>query len=241
VGWFAGLLAVLGMGSLRFADDCVRVGARGARGVDDVAVVGGRTGGSLDELGHGSLSRVGQGFDDAARPRLVIHPGAAVGEEGHWLESLREFAIEAGFEVASYEFDEPAIRPPRIEAPLAIDLDQDAWAWSRLDSDESTAPGPWIFSGRAQGDALIVGDQRIAIRELAEVCRRRNTTCVFVACASNCARRTEALFQSSRPLAHSPIDPYVAQFVAARLGVEPKPLFVAIAAGELTVLRANSR
>lgn len=260
-GLFAGLLAALGLGGLRIADSCASVGATAVRSVDNVAIpgsrvgagviddgarLGGRAGGSLDDGAMlGSRAVV---IDDAGRPRLMIHEGAAVGEEGHWLETLGEFSVDMGFEVVSYRADTPELpagpprergNGPKIEGPLAVDMDADAWVWLRLATDKPTTAGPWVFSGRVEHDAMFVGDELIGVRELADACRRHGTTCVFVGCASSCAGETEAVYLRESPHDGRPLEPFVANFVAARLVAEPRPMWVAIAGEQVTVLRGK--
>jgi hypothetical protein len=262
-----GLLAALGLGGLKVADNCAGA-ARGLRAADEVALagggvrvaddalhgakierVGGRVGASAadDALHHGAaVERVA--IDEGARGRgFVAHP-VAIGEESEFTK-LAEVASDVGFEFVGYGLDVEAPPPEKVATaahkPSFTNLSTDADAWRRLvDGDDTTISAPRVFVGKPMGDALHVGKELVPIAELGSACARIGASCVFVACdKKDCTDETSSVLGEATKIENRKLELYIADFASARLSREPLPKFIAIvdvASLELKLLRPRS-
>jgi hypothetical protein len=242
-GLFAGLLAALGFGGLRMADNCAMVGARAA---DDIAFAGSRTAArGLDDIGRGGarglddvvVHRGAGRLDDAARVRVVPHPGVGAVDEGAGsLEHLAEVATDVGLELVSYDYEVDDIPPPEqilteVQQPQFVDLSIDAGAWSRLARGEHDAVAPWVFVARSRGESLAIGGELVSLEQLAATCWSAGTGCVFVACESGCSDATRLALRETSLRPGERLEPYMARLVSSRALLGSQPSFIAITGG----------
>ena len=222
-GLFAGIVAAVGLGGLRFADDCGRAGARVASHADDLGRAGGRGFGAVDEV-RGAHSGVFDEFADGARAgkgargELTALEAAASRPkvELEWSDAadFAEYGIELGSQYGS-DFDAVSLADARLPGevarhtacPTPIDLERTPEQWRRMiDEGFGAACAPRLVHGIAQtspaGEPSIrVGSEAQALARLASECRAAGTTCVFVGCSGSCSPEgIDALLGRTRPI-----------------------------------------
>jgi len=251
------VLVVLGLGFARFGDDCARGGVHGAAALDDVgrAAVGSRMASwgptKAAELGVDDAARLGLSADDAARlgvkadrTALPGLRGAAVhvelagvrAGEGEWFEALGDLGVDVVTEIASADFDgEPLptviAEPGQVRCPHRLEITREPAAWDELLGGVGVACAPVVVVGTASADGkgLRVGEQDVALLELAKACADVEARCVLVGCpavkAEACVAETEESFVDNQ--LQSSLPAYVRGLVERALTQEVAPVVIA--------------
>lgn len=245
---------VLGLGAIlaRCGDDVVRSGARGARLVDDAAVVG--AGPRMAAWGPEGAARItaddaarmGLSADDAARLGVRVErtgmPGVALGDdvmagagEGPWFEAMRDLGLDVGLEVVSTDFGgelpEVVATPGQVKCPRRVEVTRTPEAWEEFLGGLGIACAPVVVVGTASADgkALRVGDEDVPLLELSRACADVGARCVLMGCPAE--RADECVAASEASLRDNPLRPqlreYVRGFVAQAFSQAVAPVVIA--------------
>ncbi len=240
-----GVAAIAGLFGLRAADDCARLGARGARAVgDDVVSVGARTGDAV--LGPGA--RLGDDAADAAA-RISWGPveaGAApktfVGDDG-LVDALVDGGVDVSLELLKIQGpdDAPSAAsvPSQVRCPSVTDLTLEPGAWAAYLDGLGIACTPKPFIGRARGETLEVDGAYLPVATLMQACVEAGGTCMLIGCEGN-GRCFTDVHRAMLGHLRREYAPYVRE-VAGRAMAEATPAWVAYMAepGVVTVLRRS--
>ncbi|MEM6295042.1 MAG: hypothetical protein AAGA54_27465 [Myxococcota bacterium] len=238
-----GVAAIAGLFGLRAADDCARLGARGARAMgDDVVSVGVRTGDAV--LGPG-VHLGDEAAEAAARiswgpAKAGATPKTFVGDDG-LVEALVEGGVEVTLELIQWDAPEGSAvsaAPTQVRCPSVSDLTAEPDAWSAYLDGLGIACTPKPFISRARRDTFEVDGAYEPIASVMRACAEAGGTCMLIGCdaaAPGCAEDVRrAMLGHLRP----EYAPYVRE-VAGRAMAEAGPAWVAYVAGPgvVTVLR----
>lgn len=225
-----GFVALLGLTSARFLDDCGKLGARGASVADDFAEVGVRGRGLADD-GLGSARGLAGDAQDALGPGRYVLDGHSVNANLSSEEALElavESAVEVGAEILAYDAPAQPARavPSQVRCPARKDLLLEPDAWRKYLGGLGIACAPFTFVSRSEGDTLLVDGVYAPVEDLAKTCAAAGGACLFVGCegdgrcfkeamrAALMAPRTSTVAERERAIARKVLDSTDASWVA---------------------------